>query len=79
MKPPLPHLPGLSLEPDGIGTVPLREVAGASQGHIPPPLWMRTAMWSSSIPREVGTKSLRLERSRGALGGLEFLAVSRHP
>ena len=29
-KPPYPHLPGLSLEPDGIGTFPLREVAGVS-------------------------------------------------
>src|SRR5579875_786455 len=29
-EPPYPHLPGLSLEPDGIGTVSLRSVAGAS-------------------------------------------------
>jgi hypothetical protein len=27
---PYPHLPGLLLEPDGIGTFPLREVAGVS-------------------------------------------------
>src|SRR5215211_8721282 len=41
-----PHLPGLDLGPDGIGTVPCRwitdrMVAGASQGHVPPPLLMQ--------------------------------------
>jgi hypothetical protein len=53
------------LEPDGIGTVPFREVAGVSKGHIPPPLWMRTAMSGEvyADPRQINK---RIERGDGA-------------
>src|SRR5436305_14678859 len=47
--------PRLVVEPVGIGTFPA--VAGGCRGFIgpvPPPLWMRTAMWRGSIASAPG-------------------------
>src|SRR4051794_5702473 len=39
-------------------------VAGVSKGHFPPPLWMRTAMWSGSIQTSPVDSSDRFPAAR---------------
>ena len=72
---PSPHLPGQSLEPDGIATVSRVRADGwrGFIGPVPPPLWMRTAMWR----RIVANRFRRLPGDRGRVESLRDAADDR--